>query len=301
MPSFPSEPSSKSKGKKSKHDSSELAISGADTPVNAVKAKRKRTAVSGDVTEDQHSIETRLKKKKTKRQHQQHQLQPPQNDGVPQISPSDFLSAIIAAATAPSSDQQQPSAGSSFNSSVMQAADVLSGDISTEAVLRVLQDVDFSDIAQVLKVWQDPEQGPPASLSGLTHSNGPDLISQVMHQAPPPVGQVPVSAGKILNTKPTETASGPTYEHEIIENYNTEEDAILLSTKWLSTSQLVKLSKSRALVYKKGKFSAIEEQQLNNAIEQYVSVSLPHQLPFKRCHVATAIYLGQATHSRPAE
>ncbi|KAJ4001808.1 hypothetical protein F5050DRAFT_1721546 [Lentinula boryana] len=283
MPSFPSAPSSKSKGKKGKQDSSEIAISGSDARVNAVKAKRKRTAVNGDVTEDQHSIETRLKKKKTKRQHQQHQLQPLQNDVVPQISPSDFLSAIIAAATAPSSDQQQPSAGSSFNSSAMQAADVLHGDISTEAVLRVLQDVDFSDIAQVLKVWQDPEQGPPASLSGLTLSNGsisPNLLSQLVLQAPPPVGQVPVSAGRILNTKPTETASGPTYEHEIIENYNTEEDALLLSTKWLSTSKLVELSKSRALVYKKGKFSAIEEEQLKNAIERYASAKqlTPDQL-----------------------
>ncbi|KAJ3754907.1 hypothetical protein EV360DRAFT_50714 [Lentinula raphanica] len=92
-----------------------------------------------------------------------------------------------------------------------------------------------------------------------------------MLQAPPPVRQVPVSAGKILNTKPTETFSGPTYEHDVIENYNTEEDAVLLSTKWLSTSQLIELSKTQGLVYKKGKFSTIEEQQVNNAIQQYVT------------------------------
>ncbi|KAJ3932541.1 MAG: hypothetical protein NXY57DRAFT_893961 [Lentinula lateritia] len=101
-----------------------------------------------------------------------------------------------------------------------------------------------------------------------------------MLQAPPPVGQVPVSAGKILSTKPTETASGPTYEHEVIENYNTEEDALLLSTKWISTSKLLDLAKNRGLVYKKGKFSAIEEKQLNDAIERYTTAKqlTPDQL-----------------------
>ncbi|KAE9410172.1 hypothetical protein BT96DRAFT_805926 [Gymnopus androsaceus JB14] len=90
-----------------------------------------------------------------------------------------------------------------------------------------------------------------------------------MHQEPPPLNQVPVSAGKILGTKPTETATGPTYSHDVIENHNTAEDALLLSTKWMSPAKLAGLSKSRGLVYKKGKFSAIEEQQLNSAIERY--------------------------------
>ncbi|KZT29301.1 hypothetical protein NEOLEDRAFT_1056727 [Neolentinus lepideus HHB14362 ss-1] len=47
------------------------------------------------------------------------------------------------------------------------------------------------------------------------------------------------------------------------------EHATLLATKWLSTSKLAELAETEGLVYKKGKFSAIEEEQIKNAIEQY--------------------------------
>ncbi|THV08380.1 hypothetical protein K435DRAFT_642104 [Dendrothele bispora CBS 962.96] len=50
---------------------------------------------------------------------------------------------------------------------------------------------------------------------------------------------------------------------------NTAEDAHLLATKWYSAGKLAELAKTRGLIYKKGKFSAIEEQQLHTAVENY--------------------------------
>ncbi|KAI0050208.1 hypothetical protein FA95DRAFT_1640530 [Auriscalpium vulgare] len=45
----------------------------------------------------------------------------------------------------------------------------------------------------------------------------------------------------------------------------------LLATKWMSTRKLKEMAESEGLVYKKGKFSMIEEQQLASAIEAYKS------------------------------
>ncbi|KAI0304180.1 hypothetical protein BC826DRAFT_902857 [Russula brevipes] len=47
------------------------------------------------------------------------------------------------------------------------------------------------------------------------------------------------------------------------------EHAGLLATKWLSANKLAELARTQGLVYKKGKFSAIEEQQLSDAIRTY--------------------------------
>ncbi|KAF9534704.1 hypothetical protein CPB83DRAFT_866090 [Crepidotus variabilis] len=45
--------------------------------------------------------------------------------------------------------------------------------------------------------------------------------------------------------------------------------AHLLAHKWLNPNKLAELVRTEGLVYKKGKFSAIEEQQLKGAIEKY--------------------------------
>ncbi|KAJ7904696.1 hypothetical protein B0H14DRAFT_2327792 [Mycena olivaceomarginata] len=45
--------------------------------------------------------------------------------------------------------------------------------------------------------------------------------------------------------------------------------AHLLATKWMSPAKLAELVASEGLVYKKGKFSAIEIKQINDAIENY--------------------------------
>lgn len=43
----------------------------------------------------------------------------------------------------------------------------------------------------------------------------------------------------------------------------------LLHTKWLNTTKLNELAKTKGLVYKKGKFSSTEEQQVREALETY--------------------------------
>ncbi|KAF9569102.1 hypothetical protein CPC08DRAFT_624330 [Agrocybe pediades] len=45
--------------------------------------------------------------------------------------------------------------------------------------------------------------------------------------------------------------------------------AYILANKWLNASKLAELVRDEGLVYKKGKFSAIEEQQLKAAIQRY--------------------------------
>ncbi|KIM68852.1 hypothetical protein SCLCIDRAFT_104493 [Scleroderma citrinum Foug A] len=48
-----------------------------------------------------------------------------------------------------------------------------------------------------------------------------------------------------------------------------QEHAHMLANKWMNASKLAELVKTQGLVYKKGKFSAIEEQQLKTAIENF--------------------------------
>ena len=48
--------------------------------------------------------------------------------------------------------------------------------------------------------------------------------------------------------------------------------AWLLAHKWMSSAKLQEMVKAEGLVYKKGKFSAIEENALKNAIQQYREV-----------------------------
>ncbi|KAF9076827.1 hypothetical protein BDP27DRAFT_1312657 [Rhodocollybia butyracea] len=243
------------------------------------------TSQHGDVEDKQADTDAHPKKKKSKKR-----AKPSAPNNEPQISTADFLSAIVAAATATSDPAYHEESSSGPSSSTSQPLELApqngASDITSEAVLRALQDIDISKIAEVLKVLGDSSHSainpldPLASLSGVLPTMNAAIISQLMQQDPPPVGQVPVSAGKILNTKPTETATGPTYNHDVIENYNTTEDAHMLATKWLPSNKLAELARTRGLVYKKGKFSAIEERQLNDAIEHYVQAKAltPDQL-----------------------
>ncbi|KAH9981560.1 hypothetical protein BJV74DRAFT_778822 [Russula compacta] len=48
-----------------------------------------------------------------------------------------------------------------------------------------------------------------------------------------------------------------------------EEHATLLATKWYDHKKLAELGEMEGLVYKKGSFSAIEEQSIKDAIEEY--------------------------------
>ncbi|KII94886.1 hypothetical protein PLICRDRAFT_98811 [Plicaturopsis crispa FD-325 SS-3] len=110
--------------------------------------------------------------------------------------------------------------------------------------------------------------------------------------APPPdergptpaqLGQIPQSSESILgqpskpparsNKQPPE--GQPQHKRTLDmslpgpEIYGNPEHAHILATKWMNASKLSELVRTEGLVYKKGKFSAIEEHQLRTAIEDY--------------------------------
>ncbi|KAG7096766.1 hypothetical protein E1B28_004177 [Marasmius oreades] len=188
------------------------------------------------------------------------------DDSIP-ISTADFLSAIVAAATATSGDSDsQLHLGDRLNDPNDPS---LHNDLSNESVLRAIQELGVAGLTDFIKAYNEAQNSsdthniPDPAFFPLV-SDGrldPALLATLL----PPLGQKPVSAGKILGTKAptslTQLPPPPTPPNA--------EDAQLLATKWLSASKLDELARMRGLVYKKGKFSSIEEQQLDNAIENY--------------------------------
>ncbi|KAJ8086812.1 RNA polymerase I enhancer binding protein [Marasmius tenuissimus] len=194
---------------------------------------------------------------------------PPADDESAPISTADFLSAIVAAATATSGEadaRQAPYAGPS------EPVDpsLLLNDLSNESVVRALQEMGVNGLTDFIKAFNEAQSSPnavpppdPAAFGFVQNGQiDPAFLATLI---PPPLGQRPVSAGKILG----KTASTPQPTLPPPATPPNPEDAYLLATKWLSTSKLDELVRSRGLVYKKGKFSNIEEQQLDNAIENY--------------------------------
>jgi hypothetical protein len=57
-----------------------------------------------------------------------------------------------------------------------------------------------------------------------------------------------------------------------VNDENTLENLELLSTKWLSPLQLASLAWDNGLVYRKGRFSDSEGEQVKTAIESYQRV-----------------------------
>lgn len=169
---------------------------------------------------------------------------------------------------------------------------------SNEELLRALQDLDMSKIAHVLK-----------SLGEAAAANTPNpafagqlgFIPAQLEQLPPPsLGQLPVGSHAILGIPPKQTVAFPSHKRTIDmslpgnELHANSDHAYLLANKWLTASKLADLVRDEGLslaslwlknlnllsfvatglVYKKGKFSAIEEQQLRSAVERYKNVRL---------------------------
>ncbi|KZT05601.1 uncharacterized protein LAESUDRAFT_655614 [Laetiporus sulphureus 93-53] len=102
--------------------------------------------------------------------------------------------------------------------------------------------------------------------------------------APPPIGQQPARSDDILGCPPkqkkisqqsaqpvaavTQLVPPPPPEAAPAEHDNPEH-AHMLANVWMNATKLAEMVKKEGLVYKKGKFSAIEEMQLNAAIENY--------------------------------
>lgn len=170
---------------------------------------------------------------------------------------------------------------------------------SNEDILRALQDLDMGKIANVLKTL-----GEAAAAANVPH--------QQQHQSgflggsglpgagvPATLNQVPTTAGDILHTNAVETkqqqqneqqpqqpqqqqqvTQGRTGHNRVLdmslpgpELHMNADHAYLLANKWMNAAKLAEMVKNQGLVYKKGKFSAIEEKQLKDAIEQYRVVS----------------------------
>ncbi|EMD40423.1 hypothetical protein CERSUDRAFT_44910 [Gelatoporia subvermispora B] len=88
-------------------------------------------------------------------------------------------------------------------------------------------------------------------------------------QGPPPVKQNPVGSDTILGVKrftPGGPSTSDVFPSEEVEN---PEHAHMLANVWMNAAKLAEMVKKEGLVYKKGKFSAIEEAQLTAAIENY--------------------------------
>ncbi|KAH6915123.1 hypothetical protein BKA70DRAFT_1258058 [Coprinopsis sp. MPI-PUGE-AT-0042] len=145
---------------------------------------------------------------------------------------------------------------------------------SGDDVLRALQDLDMSKITSFLKSANDGSMpgAPPFPLP-------PAFVPGPLPLAPASstlLGQVPVGANAILGRHSKHITPPPIHAPSTKQHtgspavYQTNnQHAETLCTKWLSAAKLAELVQSEGLVYKKGKFSATEEQHLTDAIEHY--------------------------------
>ncbi|KXN89584.1 DNA-binding protein REB1 [Leucoagaricus sp. SymC.cos] len=143
---------------------------------------------------------------------------------------------------------------------------------SNEDVLRALQDLDITKIANVLKTLGEaaaaanvPPLEPFQPASMFYHPMSPPV------QPPTPVGGFPAPSNAILGIPPKKPPRVRVVQAppSVPEQHGNPDHATLLSTRWLGASKLAELVRTEGLVYKKGKFSAIEEQALQDAIKNY--------------------------------
>ncbi|KAG9317467.1 hypothetical protein JVU11DRAFT_1669 [Chiua virens] len=141
---------------------------------------------------------------------------------------------------------------------------------SNDDIIRAIQDMDVSKIASVLKSLGD------AAAASASVTNPPPFVPppppMPSNPIPPQVNLPSTSTGLILSSVPKSTKSS----HKRVLDMSlpgpeqpNPEHAHILANKWMNASKLAELVKTQGLVYKKGKFSAIEEEQLKNAIETF--------------------------------
>ena len=149
---------------------------------------------------------------------------------------------------------------------------------SNEDILRALQEIDIGNLTAALKNIGDNGATPSLVTPGTAPS--PDASLPVTHIPDAPIAKKSVSKNGHKRTIDMSLPSG----EELINPAH----AHVLATKWLNASKLAELVREEGiiifidfrldsirlhsiigLVYKKGKFSAIEEQQLRTAIQAY--------------------------------
>jgi len=115
---------------------------------------------------------------------------------------------------------------------------------SNEDILRAIQDLDMSKIANVIKSLG--EAAAAASSSGFIRAPSPPPAQ------PTQLGQVPVASGDILGnptTEPTREKSKRTLDMSLPgpEQYTSADHAHLLANKWLSANKLADLVKTQGM------------------------------------------------------
>lgn len=143
---------------------------------------------------------------------------------------------------------------------------------SNDDILRAIQDMDMSKIATVLKTLGDAAA---AANGSVPNPPPPGFVPPPPPNADAvqPLAHTPsTSSVGVLSTAPKSTKSS----HKRVLDMSlpgpepaNQEHAHMLANKWMNASKLAELVKTQGLVYKKGKFSAIEEQQLKTAIENF--------------------------------
>ncbi|KAH8830434.1 hypothetical protein DL96DRAFT_1592888 [Flagelloscypha sp. PMI_526] len=142
---------------------------------------------------------------------------------------------------------------------------------TTEDILRILQSVDMDKVADLLQSMAGDSSMPmPTMHSTTTAPSHP-------RTQPRPKKQSKSKAAVAISSSNTEPSiqpppSFPNAEQSFLasQNLNPESDpAWRLANKWMSPSRLALLAVTEGLVYKKGKFSTIEEESLKQALNNY--------------------------------
>ncbi|KAH9179777.1 hypothetical protein EDB89DRAFT_1923153 [Lactarius sanguifluus] len=190
--------------------------------------------------------------------------------------PTAFLNAIVAAASATAAP---PGHSSDFSHTCFDAPSSSSYPYSTSASdpppnaaafqppvsFSTVADLDVTKIATVLKTLGEAAAAaniPVTSLSSIITQRPLPTPTRTTPPNPVVITERPMRRVSQHNRR---NANGSSQQEPLAHS----DHADLLATKWLSANKLSELAKTQGLVYKKGKFSAIEEQQIAGAIEAY--------------------------------
>jgi hypothetical protein len=136
------------------------------------------------------------------------------------------------------------------------------------AIHLLLQPSAYPDVVDDTPIGQRPPQPTPPNaelLPSLSSSALPPLSSPAKAQ-PVVYPQLPLGlANQSTNVAP---ALGP-----IPTQSNTEMNAEILATKWMTPQELKRMVAKDGLIIKKGRFSATESFSVNDAIEEYQRAS----------------------------
>ncbi|CAE6481778.1 unnamed protein product [Rhizoctonia solani] len=133
---------------------------------------------------------------------------------------------------------------------------------SNEELLRALQGFDLSKLTGAFK-YPEPMATENAGPAHQANDSGPSSLGNVaqLDHSQPVAAPAGASGSK---ARPKKTVA-PQPGSQIVNL----EHADILATHWLNPAKLAELVKEQGLVYKKGKFSAVEEHQIEEALQSY--------------------------------